>query len=283
MLTVVRAGALTTVQDLGRPGYAHLGVPPSGALDPAALVAANRLVGNEDGAAGLETTLTGVTIRLRDARHVSVVGATASVGVDGEPAPAAAFEVPAGGTVKVGTATRGLRSYVAIAGGIDVLPTLGSRSTDRLSGLGPPPLRDGDDLPLGPSREDRRHADLPEPRGGSVRLWRGPRDDWLTDGAWEVLGGAEWTVSRDSDRVGVRLQGPRLAWANNGELPSEGLVTGAVQVPPDGQPVVFLNDHPTTGGYPVVGVVRAADLAQARPGSTLRFAVEWLTSPYHGE
>lgn len=284
MLRIVRAGALTTVQDLGRPGYAHLGVPPSGALDRAALVRANRLVGNDDGAAGLETTLTGVRFRLSADRRFAVTGASAPVTIDGEafwlPAlhPDGPILAPAGATVAVGTARTGLRSYVAIAGGIAVPPVLGSRSTDRLSGLGPAPLRDGDELPLGPDpgREPREVAGH-RPYSERLLLHRGPRDDWLTGAAWQALRDAEWTVSRDSDRVGVRLSGPRLAWARTGELPSEGLVTGAVQVPPDGQPVVFLADHPTTGGYPVAGVVDPPDLAalaQARPGSTVRFAVE---------
>ncbi|HEX6754806.1 MAG TPA: biotin-dependent carboxyltransferase family protein [Mycobacteriales bacterium] len=287
MLTVVRAGPLTTVQDLGRPGYAHLGVPPSGAAHAAALVRANRLVGNDAGAAALETTLLGVTVRLDEPRWVAVTGAEAPVTVDGEPV-SRRFRVPAGATVRVGTATLGLRSYLAVGGGIAVPPVLGSRSTDRLSGLGPAPLADGDRLPLGAdpgAAPDRRTADrragptaLERLADGS-RLWLhpGPRQDWVTPAGWALLRHAEFTVSRDSDRVGVRLDGPRLEWARAGELPSEGLVTGAVQVPPDGRPTVFLTDHPTTGGYPVAGVLDPSDLpvlAQARPGTVVRFGVD---------
>jgi biotin-dependent carboxylase-like uncharacterized protein len=272
-------------------------VPPSGALDAAALVRANRLVGNEPGAAGLETTLLGVTVRLDEPRWVAVTGAEAPVTVDGEPV-GPRLRVPAGATVRIGTATLGLRSYLAVGGGIALSPVLGSRSTDRLSGLGPAPLADGDALPLGADPDDALPLgadpgdapDLrtPDPRAGptaterladGVRLWLrpGPRDDWVVPGAWDLLRRAAFTVSRDSDRVGVRLEGPRLGWARTGELPSEGLVTGAVQVPPDGRPVLFLADHPTTGGYPVVGVLDPADLAvagQVRPGSVVRFAVE---------
>lgn len=303
MLTVLRAGPLTTVQDLGRPGYAHLGVPRSGAADAPALAFANRQVRNEPAAAGLETTLLGVTVSLTEARWVAVGGADAPVTLDGDPVELPA-RIPAGAVLKVGTATRGLRSYLAVGGGIAVPPVLGSRSTDRLSGLGPAPLADGDTLPLGadpgppdagglgagspapgaPDRDVRRGwtarglpVELLADAAHRLRVLRGPRDDWLTPAALATLGSAEWTVSRDADRIGVRLDGPALAWARTGELPSEGLVAGAVQVPPDGRPVVFLADHPTTGGYPVAGVLDPADLpvlAQARPGATVRFAVE---------
>ena len=150
MLEVIRAGALTTVQDLGRPGHAHLGVPRSGALDRVALVEANRLVGNPEGAAGLETTVTGAAIRATAPVVVAVSGAEAPVTVDGQPAlTSTAIELAAGAVLDVGPARSGLRSYIAVAGGIDVETVLGSRSTDLLSGLGPPVLRDGDVLPLG--------------------------------------------------------------------------------------------------------------------------------------
>lgn len=285
LLTVVRPGPLTTVQDLGRPGYAHLGVPPSGAVDPDSLRSANRKAGNLQAAAGLETTLRGVAFRLSEPRRVAVTGAVAPVTLDGEPVELPAV-IPAGAVLDVGAATAGLRSYVAVAGGIDVPPVLGSRSTDRLSGLGPAPLRDGDEIPLGPdvpapdpvwAGDWYAHsppADDPFPREIRLLLHPGPRDDWLTPRAWELLATAAWTVTPDTDRVGVRLAGPRPDRARPGELPSEGLVTGAVQVPPDGRPVVFLADHPTTGGYPVAGVVEATGaLAQARPGTIVRFVV----------
>ena len=293
-LTVVRAGPLTTVQDLGRPGYAHLGVPHSGAADAPALRLANRLVGNDEGAAGLETTLLGTVVRLDEPRWVAVTGAMAPVTVDGRPVRNP-VHLAAGATLAVGTATRGLRSYLAVGGGIAVRPVLGSRSTDRLSGLGPPPLRDGDVLPLGPDpgadpgadpgrdpgappAAGRTPADLPaEP---VLRLRRGPRDDWFTPPAVETLASEPYTVSTASDRVGVRLDGPVLERARTGELPSEGLVTGALQVPADGRPVLFLADHPTTGGYPVVGVVHPDDVplaAQARPGTRLRFRMSSVT------
>ncbi|MGW0434710.1 5-oxoprolinase subunit C family protein [Micromonospora sp. NPDC003197] len=277
VIEVVRAGALTTVQDLGRPGYAYLGVPHSGALDIPALRLANRLVGNPEQGAGLETTLTGCTIRLTVAGTVAVTGADALVRAAGRPAdPGRPLAVPAGGLVEVGPARTGVRSYLAVAGGITVEPVLGSRSTDTLSGLGPAPLRDGDTLPTGPVTSAPAPVDfVPWPAPSTVvdlLIRLGPRDDWFTDEAIDQLLGTAYTVTPVSNRVGARLAGAALPRAKAGELPSEGLVLGAVQVPADGQPLIFLADHPTTGGYPVIAVVTdVARLAQARPGTTVRF------------
>ncbi|CAL9365659.1 biotin-dependent carboxyltransferase family protein [Streptomyces sp. enrichment culture] len=277
--TVVRAGALTTVQDRGRFGHAHLGVPRSGALDPYAAALANRLVGNDEGAAVLETTLTGCAVRPGRAVTVAVGGAPCPVTVDGRPAPwGAAVRVGAGAVLEVGPAVRGVRSYVAFAGGVAADPVLGSRSTDLLSGLGPAPLEDGMVLPLGEARPGAAWYEGAPWRGVPeelvLRLRWGPRDDWFTAGALRTLATSTYRVAAASNRVGLRLEGPPLERARAGELPSEGMVLGAVQVPPDGRPVVFLADHPTTGGYPVVGVVRSADLAdaaQAGPGTRVRF------------
>lgn len=167
-LLVVRPGPLTTVQDLGRRGVAHLGVPRAGALDEPALRAANRLVGNEPGAAGLETTLGGVALRALGPVVVAVTGAPSPVRVDGRPAAwGAPVAVPAGAVLEVGAATAGVRGYLAVAGAIAVPPVLGSRSTDLLSGLGPAPLAAGDRLPVGPPPPDRPRPDLvplPAPR-----------------------------------------------------------------------------------------------------------------------
>ncbi|MEV5760229.1 biotin-dependent carboxyltransferase family protein [Streptomyces tendae] len=278
-LAVVRAGALTTVQDRGRPGHAHLGVPRSGALDAPAAALVNRLAGNPPGAAVLETTLTGCTLRPRCAVTVAVGGAPCPVTVDGRPVPwVAPVRVPAGAVLDVGAADSGVRSYVAVSGGVLVEPVLGSRSTDLLSGLGPPPLADGTVLPLG--RPGGRHArvdvaPLPAPPAELVlRVTPGPRADWFTPEAVRAFTSRAYRVSSASNRIGLRVDGPALERARPGELPSEGTVLGAVQVPPDGMPVVFLADHPTTGGYPVIGVVRTPDLpaaAQAVPGTPVRF------------
>ncbi|MFF9097648.1 biotin-dependent carboxyltransferase family protein [Streptomyces sp. NPDC014776] len=278
-LVVVRAGALTTVQDRGRPGHAHLGVPRSGALDAPAAALVNRLAGNPPEAAVLETTLTGCALRPRSAVTVAVGGAPCRVTVDGRPAAwGAPVRVPAGAVLDVGPAVRGVRAYVAVSGGIAVDPVLGSRSTDLLSGLGPAPLADGAVLPLGPETVPYARVDVaPQPCPPDelvLRVVLGPRDDWFTPRAVGVLTTRAYRVSAASNRIGLRTEGPALERARPGELPSEGMVLGAVQVPPDGRPVVFLNDHPTTGGYPVIGVVRAADLAaaaQAVPGTPVRF------------
>jgi biotin-dependent carboxylase-like uncharacterized protein len=226
--------------------------------------------------AGIEATLRGITFRTSAATDIAVTGAPCALSVNGE---ARAFDecvrVEAGLRVDVGRATSGMRSYVAFAGGLDVPGVLGSRSHDTLSGLGPPPLRPGMSLPLGSA-----HAvgDLPArtliASDLTVRIRFGPRDDWFEESAKRTLRSSPYQVTPLSDRVGARLVGPSLARANMAELPSEPLVLGSVQVLPDGQPVVFLADHPTTGGYPVIGVVderNIASIAQMRPGGTIRF------------
>nr|WP_222132352.1 biotin-dependent carboxyltransferase family protein [Pseudonocardia sp. C8] len=282
-MEVLRAGPQALVTDRGRPGHAHLGVPPSGALDGPAYELGNRLVGNPEGAAGLELLGGGLRTRVHGGCLVAVTGAPAPVTVGGRPAAShAAVYVPDGACLEIGRPVRGLRVYLAVAGGLDVAAELGSRSTDLLSGLGPAPVADGDELPVG-----AWSGPLPEPGPvpvsvpvGPVRLHvrLGPRDDWFTDPR-AALAGPEWTVSPDGNRIGIRLDGPpppRHPDTRDRELPSEGMVTGAVQAPPDGPPVVFLADHPTTGGYPVIAVVEPADLpalAQAAPGTGVRFTV----------
>ncbi|MFF1545635.1 biotin-dependent carboxyltransferase family protein [Streptomyces sp. NPDC058291] len=278
-LVVVRAGALTTVQDRGRPGHAHLGVPRSGALDGPAAALVNRLVGNSADAAVLETTLDGCALGPRTDVTVAVGGAPCRVAVDDRPvAWGAPVRVPAGAVLNVGPALRGVRAYVAAAGGIAVEPVLGSRSTDLLSGLGPAPLANGTVLHLGRARARYARVDIaPQPAPPAelvLRVTPGPRADWFTPEAVRVFTSRTFRVSSASNRIGLRTEGPVLEREVDGELASEGMVLGAVQVPPAGRPVVFLADHPTTGGYPVIGVVRATDLpaaAQAPPGTPVRF------------
>ncbi|MFJ9724557.1 biotin-dependent carboxyltransferase family protein [Streptomyces sp. NPDC101209] len=278
-LVVVRAGALTTVQDQGRPGHAHLGVPRSGALDGPAAALVNRLVGNPPGAAVLETTVNGCSLRPRSAVTVAVGGAPCPVTVEGRPVPwGAPVRVPAGALLDIGTVVSGVRGYVAVSGGVAVDPVLGSRSTDLLSGLGPAPLTDGTVLPLGTPQAPHARVDAaPQPAPPAelvLRVTLGPRDDWFTPAALHAFTSRTYRVSPASNRIGLRTEGPTLERARPGELPSEGMVLGAVQVPPDGRPVVFLADHPTTGGYPVIAVVRPQDLpaaAQAAPGTPVRF------------
>ncbi|MEU5990256.1 biotin-dependent carboxyltransferase family protein [Spirillospora sp. NPDC047418] len=282
MIEVVRPGPLATVQDLGRPGRAHLGVPRSGAADERALRLANRLVGNPEGAAGVEFTFGGAELRFRRRAWIAVAGAPVPVRIDGraQGTNAPCF-VPDGAVLEVGTPPSGLRSYLAVRGGVVVDEVLGSRSTDLLSGLGPAPLSPGDRLPVGsPAGCARIAVDIapapPMPETPVLRILPGPRDDWFTEDSLAVLTSTLYTVSPDSNRVGVRLDGPPLVRAREGELGSEGMVTGSIQVPPSGLPIIFLADHPTTGGYPVIAVLvsaAVADAAQLRPGRRLRFRV----------
>jgi biotin-dependent carboxylase-like uncharacterized protein len=260
VIVVRRAGPLTTVQDLGRPGLAHLGVPAAGAADADGLRHANALVGNRPGAAGLEVTALGPALLFEVDATVAVLGR--------------ARFVPAGTVLDVGQVRDGLRGYVAVRGGVDAPVVLGSRSTCTLSGLGPPPLRDGDRLAVGRdvAGEPRQPAP-PDRLPAPLRVLLGPREDALTPAGVAALLTGSWTVSPRSDRTALRLDGPPLPRAGTQELLSEGVVAGSVQVPPDGRPVLFLANHPTTGGYPVVAVVVRADLgraAQLRPGDVVR-------------
>ncbi|MEU7746627.1 biotin-dependent carboxyltransferase family protein [Nonomuraea sp. NPDC049158] len=284
MIEVLAPGPYATVQDLGRHGYAHLGVPRSGAADEASLRLGNRLVGNPEEAAGIELTYGGARLAFHSGAWVAVTGApcpltgpSPSTVVAGMNVP---FWVPAGSELRFGAPVWGLRTYLAVRGGIAVEPVLGSRSTDSLSGLGPPPLRQGTVLPVGGSEGlveiSVDLAPAGEPPPAVLRIVPGPRDDWFAPDALAELCAEPYEVSQDSNRVGVRLRGREPTRAREGELPSEGMVTGAVQVPPSGQPIIFLADHPPTGGYPVIGVVRTADLpiaAQLRPGDRVRFTV----------
>ena len=273
MIVVLEPGPLATVQDAGRHGYAHLGVPTAGPLDGPAARLGNRLVGNREDAAVAESLLGGLTVELREGRWVAVTGAPVEVSLDDRPAAhSAAFWAPSGAQVRLGRVARGMRCYLAVGGGIAVDPVLGSRSTDTLAWVGPPALATGAELPLGPAPERPAAADVPaRRRTGSLRVHPGPQAAWFDSP--RALYDEEWSVSEHSNRVGLRLRGTALARPGR-ELPSQGMVTGAIQVPADGQPVVFLADHPPTGGYPVIGVVDPADLwqcAQVRPGETLRF------------
>lgn len=279
MIQVRRPGLLTTTQDLGRPGYAHLGVPPAGAVDLPSLRLANRLVGNDERAAGLEITMAGPELIFDSPTFVALTGGAVGATVDGRPAAMnAAHCVPAGGVLSIGSLETGVRAYLGVRGGLDVPPVLGSRSTDTLSGLGPSKVAAGQELPVGPPGRVAPWEEVvptqpvdPEPL---LRVTPGPRDGHFEPESVETLYRATWTVTATSDRSGVRLNGPPLKWREQRELRSEGMVTGAIQVPPDGQPIVLLGNHPTTGGYPVIAVVAEVDLtlaAQARPGTPLRF------------
>ncbi|MEV7826607.1 urea amidolyase family protein [Microbacterium enclense] len=278
-LRVVAAGAFTTVQDLGRPGRAALGVSRSGALDRAALRIGNRLLGNDEGAAALEIVMGGFTARAETDTWVCVTGGLAEIGVDGRAVSAYAPQrVPAGAEVRIGPVTAGLRAYLAVRGGVVAPAALGSRARDVLAGLGPDPVRAGDVLSAGTTASAIPVLDVfPWSVPGPLieaPIAAGPRADRFAPEALGTLGAAMWTVSSHADRVGVRLDGPELVRARHDELPSEGMRPGAIQVPPHGRPVVLLADGPVTGGYPVIAVVTDAAidaLGQARPGDRVRF------------
>jgi KipI family sensor histidine kinase inhibitor len=271
---VEHPGFMSLVEDGGRLGVASLGVPRAGAADERGLLLSNRLVGNDDTDAAIEVTGNGPALRLMSDSHAACVG-EADVLVDGRHVSSdAVVPIREGQVLSVGPPRHGLRIYVALSGGIDTPVVMGSRSSDVLCGVGPGPLRAGDVLGLGPVR--RAHGSLSraaEPAKRAIRVVPGP--DELSEGELERLCATSWEVARESDRVGLRLSGGPLR-APVGRIASRATVTGAVQLPPDGAPIVLLCDHATVGGYPVVATVTRADvgrLGQLRPGDRARFEV----------
>lgn len=304
-LLVRRPGLLTTVQDLGRPGWRRFAIPEGGAVDAVALRVANLLVGNPPDAAALECTLWGPVLEFDRPCLVALCGGDLSPRIDGVTLPAARpVWIERGATLELGSAARGARAVLAVAGGIDVPQVLGGRGTLLVAGIGGfsgRALRAGDRPPLGGLAEssppqwlaaarDPAHPLWSAPRWSArgvlsrgavagettvVRVLRGAHLDQLVPAARElVLGGAEFTVGAQSDRMGARLAGPSLERARHDELISDGVCAGTVQLPPDGQPIVLLADCATTGGYARIAQVISADLphvAQAPPGARLRF------------
>ncbi|GAB3566338.1 5-oxoprolinase subunit B/C family protein [Spelaeicoccus albus] len=295
-LIIESAGLQSVIEDLGRPGRGDLGVSPAGAADTRAARQANRLVGNVPGAAVIENVMGGLRMSARGDQVLAVSGAEPESIIAGNRTEAMGkpFLLPDGQTLAIGPTRAGLRAYVAVRGGIDAPPALGSRSTDTMSGIGPDPLTDGSVLPVaepkpgsvvGSPEPSVLAGDLLGDGPVTLRITFGPRDDWFTPKARADLLTRTWVATNQSNRIGVRLavsdgdaddrdaDGP-LERANGGELPSEGVMPGSVQVPPSGLPVVFLSDHPVTGGYPVIAVVVPEDLptaAQIPPGRCIRF------------
>ena len=283
MIRIVEPGALSTVQDLGRPGQLRYGIPPSGPIDRTAFVVANRLVGNDGGAAGLECTVTGPRFEVEAPCAVAVTGAGMPVTVNGAEAPVwTTLILKSGDVVKLGAARAGVRAYVAFSGGVDVPPVLGSRSTylrGRLGGLGGRALRRDDRLalfpaPLPPVRRAQPRvvpdlAAVPE-----IRVVLGPQADCFTDEGVEAFLGGEYEMLPQSDRMGARLRGPRVAHTRGHDIISDGIALGSIQVPGDGQPIALLVDRQSTGGYTKVATVCSFDigrLGQVKPGHRLRF------------
>jgi biotin-dependent carboxylase-like uncharacterized protein len=278
-LEIMRTGPLALVEDLGRPGLAHMGVTRSGAADRRSHTLANRLVANPNDRATIEVTFGGFTARVRGGDvAIAVTGADADPAVNGVPFGTNSIQYAHDGQViSLGAPHSGLRSYLAVRGGIEVEPVLGSRSYDVMSAIGPRPLRPGDVLEVGAHTEDFPELDQAPVAAIADDLLEllvvpGPRDDWFTDP--DALVHTAWVATDRSDRVGMRLAGKPLQhrWPDR-QLPSEGATRGAIQVPPNGLPVILGPDHPVTGGYPVIGVVADRDIdkvAQIRPGQHVR-------------
>jgi biotin-dependent carboxylase-like uncharacterized protein len=282
-LVVQDAGPLTTIQDLGRPGHLRVGIPASGPMDREAFLLANRLIGNPDTAAGLECTLIGPRVEFIDERLVAITGADMAPTVNGSPVPAwQGLRVHAGDVLRLGPARSGVRGYLAVAGGIETPPVLGSRATyvrGRLGGLEGRALRKGDRLPLGRVGAARPRRVLPErvpAYGGEPELAvvLGPQDDRFTPRGIAALFEGPYQMLPQSDRMGARLQGPFIEHTRGHDIISDGVALGGIQVIGEGQPIVLLADRQSTGGYTKIGTVCSFDiarLAQVKPGGRLRF------------
>jgi biotin-dependent carboxylase-like uncharacterized protein len=284
MIHVLDAGPQTTIQDAGRSGHMRYGIPPSGPVDRRSFVLANRLVGNPDGVAALEFTLIGPRLRAETPCTIAVTGADAPLTLnDAAASPWTTLTLAAGDVVRIGAARAGVRGYVAVAGGIDVPPVLGSRSTylrGRMGGVHGRPVARDDRLPLGAAPAAPRHRTVPpeaRPQWGGepvLRVVLGPQADRFTDEGIAAFLGGSYEVLPQSDRMGARLRGARIAHARGHDIISDGIALGAVQVPGDGQPIVLLVDRQSTGGYTKIATVCSFDIArvgQAKPGQRLRF------------
>lgn len=284
---VIRGGMLTTIQDSGRWGYQSRGVPVAGPMDPVSHRLANALVGNDRGAATLEVTLLGPELEFEDERVVAVTGADFEITLDGKPVLAGApFMVSAESHLRFGPRRRGARAYLAIRGGVAVPPVLGSRATHLISGMGGfggRALKAGDRLPLGVAEVTRptaaplgdRLVPLPA-HPARLRVLPGPQAEAFAAEAFSALQSAPYAVGQQSDRMGFRLEGPRLAHARGADIISDATPLGVLQVPASGQPILLMADRQTTGGYPKIATVISADLAvagQLGPGDTIVFSV----------
>jgi len=268
-ILVLSPGFLTTVQDLGRFGWAHFGVSASGAADPLALRAGNLLVGNAENAAALEMTLTGGSFEFEAGTTIALTGSEFDTNLP----MWTAVELQAGQSVRCGPSRAGARCYLCVRGGIAVPKVMDSASTHLVTGVGGRPLRKGDVLPIGNEAVRRPRGkcrDVPlYHAGGALRVTDGPQADWF---AGELYRG-EYAISEESNRMGLRLRGLAMP-SPAGHMLTEGVPLGAIQVPPDGQPIILFVEHQTTGGYPKPANVISADfwrLGQLRPRDQVRF------------
>ncbi len=286
VLHIIKPGMLTTVQDLGRWGLQARGVPVAGPMDPVSHRIANAIVGNPIGAATLEVTLLGPEFVIDDARAIAVAGAEFDVSAGGQPIPPRTrIVIPAKTAVRFGAARRGARAYLAVAGGIAVPPTLGSRATHLISAMGGVEgraLRAGDTLPLGAAGKPPKTTPVPSSLTGlpdhhaRIRVLPGPQDDYFVPAALDALQSASYSIGRNSDRMGFRLEGPILEHARGADIISDATPLGALQVPASGQPILLMADRQTAGGYPKIATVITADMAvagQLAPGDRIAFSV----------
>jgi antagonist of KipI len=284
VMEVLEPGLFTTVQDLGREGYGPLGVSASGAADAVSLRVGNRLLGNAESAAALEMTLLGGTFAFPDGALLALTGSDFGATLDGKPVETwTAFEAHRGQVVRVGPTRSGARAYLCVRGGIEVKLFLGSASTHILSGLGGHEgraLRKGDVLKIGAMSGAKRIRRLTEsarerltPRK-VLRMTPGPQSDWFAESSQEIFCGSSYRVGEQSNRMGLRLEGPALPEASGGKMISEGVSMGAVEIPPMGLPILLFVEQQTTGGYPKIANVISADfhsLGQLRPRDEVRF------------
>jgi antagonist of KipI len=283
-IAIVKAGMLTSVQDLGRWGLQARGVPVAGPMDEYSHRLANQLVGNDPSAAALEITLIGPEIQALDDVLCAVAGATFTLTAAGESVPMhTPFALRSGTSLRFGPRTRGARATLAVRGGIAVPPIFGSRATSLIARMGPfegRPLRAGDVLPVADAsspgtRPAPAIADLTMPDGGArLRVLKGPHAEMFTSGAYDTLFGGRYTITPQSNRMGYRLEGPRLAHRRSADILSDATAIGSIQVPASGQPIVLMADRQTTGGYPKIATVISADVplaGQLAPGDWVEF------------
>jgi antagonist of KipI len=281
---VIKPGLFTTVQDRGRFGYAHLGISPSGAADAVSLRIANLIAGNDEYAPALEMTLLGATLEFDEPAVVAITGATREYKLGPQLVAAnSAVEVPAGAVLQCGSTTDGARCYLAIQGGIDVPFVMGSTSTDirgRFGGCQGRRLQAGDILRVGRSHRTRTRHLRPDTleiakKTRPLRVTRGAQNDWFSAEAYTKFLATPYVVSEQSDRAGLRLKGDAVSTRESKQLLTDGIPLGAIQVPQDGQPIILFVDQQTTGGYPKIANVIAADMhriGQLRPREEIQFA-----------
>lgn len=280
-LIVKSCGALTTLQDLGRFGYQRFGLSTAGAMDRPALAVANALVGNAAGTAAIEFAVMGGEIVVEGDVRVALAGADCVLQVGGDIVPPLTSRIAqAGESIRVGAARSGVFAYLAVGGGFGLAPQLGSLSVHVRAGLGGidgRPLRAGDRLPVAGGPPSGPEQVLPRPlarSAGPMRVVLGPQDDHFTAEGIATFLSSEYTITPDADRMGFRLSGPRIAHRDGFNIVSDGIVTGAIQVPGGGEPIIMLADRQTTGGYPKIATLVSVDIAcfaQSRPGTKVRF------------